>query len=130
MKEIKGKFEIVATPMDPSAVIKELGLMHMKFEKTFTGDLNATGMVSMMGTINRELGSGGYVAIEKISGKLLDKSGTFLLQHSSTMDKGTPHQSISVIPDSGTADLVGLRGEMKIDIVDGQHFYSFAFELV
>jgi Protein of unknown function (DUF3224) len=130
MKEIKGKFEIKSTPIEPSSVTKELGLMHMKFDKKFEGPLSGTGVVSMMGIMNKDLGSGGYVALEKVAGELDSKKGTFYMQHSSSMQKGSPTQSISVVPDSGTAELTGIKGEMKIDIIDGQHFYTFNFELL
>jgi hypothetical protein len=128
-KEVKGKFEVKGTPAEASSVIKELGLIHMKFEKKFDGHLSATGLVSMMGLMNKEIGSGGYVAVEKITGELDSKKGTFFMQHNSSMHKGSPKQSISVVPDSGTDELAGLKGEMKIDIIDGQHFYTFAYEI-
>ncbi len=129
MKEIKGMFEVKGTPVESSHVIKDLGLMQMKFEKKFDGQLNATGLVSMIGLMNKELGSGGYVAIEKISGELDTKKGSFFMQHNSSMNKGVPTQSITVVPDSGTGELSGIKGEMKIDIIDGQHFYTFRYEI-
>lgn len=129
MKEVKGKFEVKGTPAEASSVIKDLGLMHMKFEKKFDGPLSAMGIVSMMGIMNKDNGSGGYVAIEKITGELDSKKGTFFLQHNSSMLKGNPKQSISVVPDSGTEELTGLKGDMTIDIIDGQHFYTFTFEI-
>jgi hypothetical protein len=129
MKEVKGEFEVRGTPAEASTVTKELGLMHMKFEKKFQGSLNATGLVSMMGLMNKDIGSGGYVAIEKITGELESKSGTFFLQHNSSMYKGRPKQSISVIPDSGTGELTGIIGEMKIEIFEKKHMYTFSYEL-
>ena len=129
MNEVKGRFEVKGTPSEASSVIKELGLMHMRFEKYFHGPLNATGLVSMMGLMNKDMGSGGYVAVEKIEGELDSKKGTFFMQHNSSMHKGSSKQSISVMPDSGTGELTGLKGEMKIDIIDGQHFYTFAYEI-
>jgi hypothetical protein len=60
---------------------------------------------------------------------LQGKSGTFILQHSGTMTRGTPHLIISVVPDSGTAQLVGLAGTMAIDIVDGKHLYGFEYTI-
>ena len=129
MNEAKGRFEVKGTPAEASSVTKELGLMHMRFEKFFHGPLHATGVVSMLGLMNKDLGSGGYVAIEKIEGELDSRKGTFLMQHNSSMHKGSSKQSISVIPDSGAGELTGLKGEMKIDIIDGQHFYTFAYEI-
>ena len=53
---------------------------------------------------------------------------SFLLQHCGTMNRGEPSLAIHVVPDSGTDDLTGLAGSLKIDIVDGKHFYEFDYE--
>jgi hypothetical protein len=67
--------------------------------------------------------------MEQVTGTLAGRTGTFVLQHSSTMSRGTPQQSILVVPDSGTGDLAGLSGSMTIDIVEGKHYYNFTYEL-
>ena len=103
--------------------------MRMTVEKKFSGDLDATGLVSMLGMLNKDLGSGAYVALELITGTLLGRAGTFCLQHNSKMIRGRQEQSISVVPDSGHGELKGLSGEMTIDITDGKHFYNFIFEI-
>ena len=74
-------------------------------------------------------GSGAYVAIERIEGRLDDRSGSFHLQHNGTMDRGQPSLTVSVVPDSGTGELTGLRGQLAIDIIDGKHFYTFDYTL-
>ena len=75
-------------------------------------------------------GSAGYVAIERVTGTLAGRTGTFALQHWGMMDKGTPDLKISVIPDSATGDLTGLAGTMTIDIQPGgKHFYDFTYTL-
>lgn len=129
MKTIKGQFEVKssALPMDQATVA--VGAMRMMFSKTFQGGIEATSTVSMMGIMDQALGSGGYVALEKLTGKLDGVEGSFCLQHSSTMSRGAPAQMILVIPDSGTGGLKDLTGEMQIDIIDGQHFYTFNYEL-
>jgi len=45
------------------------------------------------------------------------------------MTRGTPRQSIAVVPDSGTGALTGLSRPTTIDIVGGRHFYNFSYEL-
>jgi hypothetical protein len=72
-------------------------------------------------------GSMAYVALEKVTGSLLGKHGSFVLQHASQMIRGKPFQSIRVVPDSGSDELLGLEGEMQIDIRDGEHFYNFEY---
>jgi hypothetical protein len=74
-------------------------------------------------------GSAGYVAMERVSGTLHGRQGTFSLQHSGTMTRGVPQLSVTVVPDSGTGQLVGIAGSMHIKIVDGKHFYEFEYTI-
>lgn len=129
MKTITGKFNLKATPQTPDSVLSSMGAMSMHFEKVFSGELEGKSSVSMMGLMNRDIGSGGYVALEKFEGSLEGKKGTFCLQHSSLMNRNVPSQTITVIPDSATGELLGLKGDMVIDIKEGQHYYTFNFEL-
>jgi hypothetical protein len=69
------------------------------------------------------------VAIEQVTGTLLGRSGSFVLQHHGLMDRGAKQLVIVVVPDSGTGQLAGLAGRMDIRITDGKHFYSFDFTL-
>jgi hypothetical protein len=73
--------------------------------------------------------SAGYVAIEKVTGTLQGRSGTFILQHSATMNRGAPQLSLNVVPDSGTGQLTGITGSMTIKIENGKHFYGFDYTL-
>lgn len=127
MKTATGKFEVKATPIDLTIADKRAGTMRMMFEKTFEGSLHAQSIVSMTGLMNAEMKSGGYVALEFVDGAIDEKVGSFYLQHSSTMDRGSQKQSITVVPDSGTDSLAGLTGEMTIEIKDGHHFYTFNY---
>ena len=74
-------------------------------------------------------GSAGYVAIERVDGILNGREGSFVLQHTGSMNRGTPSLSVTVVPDSGTGGLVGLAGEFKIIIAEGQHSYEFDYTL-
>lgn len=127
---INGKFSLKATPEPSDEVIQTIGAMRMRFDKVFEGALDAQGTVSMIGIMNKELGSGAYIAIERIVGSLEGKKGSFCMQHSCTMERNQQKQHITVIPDTGTDQLKGLSGRMTIDIAkDGQHFYTFEFEI-
>jgi hypothetical protein len=76
-------------------------------------------------------GSGAYVAIERVTGTLGGRSGSFVLQHSGTMERNAPRLSITVVPDSGTGQLTGLTGNMDIKIEEGgKHFYDFEYTLL
>ena len=94
-----------------------------------TARLDATGVVHMLAVGTDVPGSAAYVAIERIAGTLDGRRGSFLTQHSGTLDRGRATLTLTVVPDSGTGELAGLRGRMAIDIVDGAHFYAFDYEL-
>jgi hypothetical protein len=129
MATIKGKFESKASPLESTETEKRIGAIRMMFEKRFSGALEATSVVVMSGIMNKELGSGGYIALERIDGILEGRKGTFCLQHSSVMKRGKPSQTILVVPDSGTDELVGLSGNMTIDVTNGDHFFTFDYSL-
>jgi hypothetical protein len=105
------------------------GIGRMSIEKQFHGDLEGTSRGEMLAMSTAVQGSAGYVAIERVEGKLKGKSGTFSLQHSGTLSRGAPLLAISVVPDSGTGDLVGLAGSMTIQIAEGKHSYAFDYVL-
>jgi hypothetical protein len=74
--------------------------------------------------------SGAYVAIEKVTGSLQGRIGSFLLVHRALMVKSTPQEwTVVVVPDSGTGALQGISGSMRIEITDGKHFYRFDYTL-
>jgi hypothetical protein len=84
----------------------------------------------MLATQSEVKGSAGYVALERVTGKLHGRSGSFVLQHSATMQRGAPQSSITVVPDSGTGELAGLSGSMRITVApDGAHSYELDFRI-
>jgi len=101
----------------------------MSGEKQFHGDLEGTSKGQMLTATTDVKGSAGYVAIERVTGTLHGRSGSFVLQHSGTLTKGAAQQSITVVPDSGTGQLVGIAGKMTITIADGKHSYDFEYTL-
>jgi hypothetical protein len=101
----------------------------MTIDKEFHGDLEATSKGEMLSAAGAVKGSAGYVAIEKVTGKLRGRGGSFVLQHTGTMTRGAPQLSITVVPDSGTDELVGLAGQMTIHIEPGKHSYEFEYAL-
>ena len=98
-------------------------------DKQFIGDLAGSSRGQMLSIMGDVQGSAGYVAIERVTGTLGGRSGTFALQHHGIMDRGAQSLLIKVVPDSATGELVGLRGQMTIDIREGTHFYAFEYEL-
>lgn len=125
---IKGTFEVKMAAEPPYEVVDGVSLARMTFDKRFFGPLDATSKVHMLGARTPVEGSAGYVAIERVTGTLAGKQGTFVLQHSGIMTRGARTLSVTVVPDSGTGELKGLTGRMDIQIVDGQHLYDFELE--
>lgn len=127
---VTGPFEVQLTPEPASAAADAAGLGRMSLDKHFHGPLEATSRGEMIAFRSATPGSAGYVAMETVRGRLDGHEGSFVLQHSSTMDRGQPTQSITVVPDSGTGALAGLAGRMVIEIAPGgAHRYHFDYSL-
>lgn len=128
-QQVKGPFDIKRTP-EPSCDLGDGAVAaHVRFDKRFHGALDATSVVHMLAVTTDMPGSAAYVAIERVTGSLQGRKGTFFMQHNGTMARGTPSLALTVVPDSGTGELQGLSGRMAIDIVDGKHFYTLDFTL-
>ena len=130
-KHATGSFDVKVIPQKPdNEQAKAANFGRMSLDKQFHGDLEATSKGEMLGAMTEVKGSAGYVALERVTGTLNGRSGTFVLQHSGTMTHGVPQMSVTVVPDSGTGDLTGIRGAMTIIIKEGgKHFYEFEYEL-
>ena len=123
-----GPFEVTLTPQPPEAGNTTLG--RMTIDKQFHGELEAVSHGEMLSALTGTKGSAGYVAMEVVNGTLGGHKGTFVLQHSGTMDRGQSHLSVTVVPDSGTGELRGISGRMQIRIEPGgKHFYDFDYEI-
>jgi uncharacterized protein DUF3224 len=126
MPQATGPFEVKLAPQSDN-IDPELG--RMTLDKQFHGDLEATSKGQMLTGATAVQGSGVYVAVEKVTGTLHGRRGTFLLHHTGIMHRNTPQLSVTVVPDSGTEDLTGLSGKMTINIADGKHSYAFEYNL-
>ncbi|HEY2019299.1 MAG TPA: DUF3224 domain-containing protein [Bryobacteraceae bacterium] len=124
-----GTFEVKLTPQSPDDPADAAPLGRMTIDKQFHGDLEAVSKGQMLAAGTAVQGSAGYVAMERVSGSLKGRSGSFVLQHSGSMTRGTPQLSVTVVPDSGTGDLAGLTGKMSIQIAGGKHSYEFEYTL-
>lgn len=126
---IRGPFDVTLIPLPPADPDGSWAPSRMALDKRFHGALQATSQGQMLAARTEEQGSAGYVAIERVSGTLDGREGTFVLQHSGIMDRGQKQLTITVVPGSGTGALVGLRGTMDIVITDGKHEYDFEYSL-
>ena len=126
-----GPFEVKMTPQKPDNPTEEAAsIARMTGDKQWHGDLEGTSKVVMLATAPDAKGSGVYVALERVTGTLKGRSGTFLLHHTGIMDRGKPTLTILVAPDSGTGQLTGITGKMTINIAPGgKHSYDFEYTL-
>jgi hypothetical protein len=124
----EGAFDVkmVPQPADPAGG-ESIG--RMLLDKRFHGTLDAVSRGQMLAMRTAVTGSAGYVAMEVVTGKLDGRQGSFVLQHSGTMNRGAPTLTLTVVPDSGMGELAGLSGSMAIDIADGKHNYRFDYSL-
>lgn len=129
MSFARGPFEVkLASQSNDASDDTTLG--RLTFEKQFHGDLEGTSKGEMLSAGTATKGSAGYVAIERVTGTLGGRRGSFALQHSGTMNRGAQQLTVSVVPDSGSGELVGLSGTMKIIVgPDGEHDYEFEYLL-
>jgi hypothetical protein len=124
-----GTFDVKVTPLDPAFKFDDNAITRFSLDKQFHGDLEGVSKGEMLAGGDPKKGSGGYVAIERISGSLNGRTGSFMLQHKGTMQNGSYHMDVIVVPGSGTDQLADLDGSMQIVIKDGKHSYEFAYTL-
>ena len=128
MSSASGPFEVKLSPLSPYNTA-DASMGRRALDKHFHGALEATSQGEML-SVGTARDNGGYVAIERVSGTLDGRAGSFALQHNATMTAGVPYMNIVVVPGSGTGALSGLSGRMKIDIAPGgAHSYTFEYEL-
>src|SRR3954471_4962149 len=122
-----GAFDVTLAALDHSA--GDPGLGRMSLDKAFHGDLEATSKGEMLTAGTAVNGSAAYVAIERITGTLQGKAGSFAAHHTGVMTRGAPSLTVTIVPDSGTGALTGIAGTIGIRIVDGKHFYDLDYSL-
>ena len=128
-KKVFGTFEVKLAVRAVDAQTLEPTLGRMTLDKQFHGALEAASKGEMLSAMSEVTGSAGYVAMERVNGVLDGRRGSFVLQHTGTMNRGDASLSITVVPDSGTGELTGLAGKMMINIEEKKHFYEFEYTL-
>jgi hypothetical protein len=126
MKTATGSFEVKMLPPEPAS---PSGYVRLSLDKTFQGALTGTSRVEMMATNDGSSPAGGYVALEKFTGQLDGKSGSFVLQHSGIMAPGLMEIRVVISPGSGSGGLAGIAGTLEIRREGKQHFYTLHYEL-
>jgi Protein of unknown function (DUF3224) len=125
----RGTFEVQITPQPVDAYTDATTLGRMTIDKQFSGDLVGTGkgqMLTGMGTVK---GSAAYSAIERVTGTMAGRQGSFVLQHTGVMAKGEQSLVITIVPDSGTDGFAGISGTLAIIIEGKKHSYDLEYTL-
>ncbi|MFZ0891950.1 MAG: DUF3224 domain-containing protein [Thermoplasmata archaeon] len=125
----RGSFDVTLTPEGPEDKTDGTTLGRFSIDKQFRGDLEGTSRGQMLSAVTSVEGSAGYVAIERVAGILQGRRGSFALQHEAVMSHGASVQTIRVVPDSSTDQLVGLTGRMTITVVEGLHSYELEYSI-
>jgi len=125
----RGTFEVKLSPQPLSYDAGGAPLARLSLEKVFHGDLEGTSNGEMLSAGNPHTGFGGYVAIERVSGTLHGRAGSFILQHSGTMNGATTSVHVAVVPNSGAGDLAGISGTFTLIREGGAHAYDFEYTL-
>jgi len=128
IQHAKGSFDVKVLPQTDAPEVAVGNIGRFALDKRYHGDLDAQSRGQMLGSRSNET-TGGYVAIEQVDGTLSGHKGGFALQHIGTMQGGNAVMDVRVIPGSGTGELAGIDGTLKIIIADGKHTYDFSYTL-
>jgi hypothetical protein len=112
-KRAAGPFDVKLKPQSSDADPLGSTLARLSIDKQFHGDLEATSKGEMLSAGTQVKGSAGYVAIERVSGTLHGRRGTFVLQHSGTMTQGAPQLVVSVSPTRAPVSWSGSRARCR-----------------
>jgi Protein of unknown function (DUF3224) len=127
-----GTFIVKMGPAEASAPAQQAGIGRMTIDKTFSGELAGTSQGEMLMSGTESTGAMAYVALERVTGELNGRSGSFVLMHNASMLKSHPSSAamqVVVVPQSGTDELAGLTGNMTVTIDGGKHSFAFEYQL-
>jgi len=94
----------------PANEVNGAKLTRASVTNSFHGDIEGEGTLEYLMTY-RDDGSASYVGLERVVGRVGDRAGSFVLQHSGTFDGAAAKTTCFVVPGSATGDLRGLQGE-------------------
>lgn len=125
----KGSFDVTLAQAPAAEGTEAAKLGRMSIRKQFHGDLEGSSLGEMLAVRTALPGSAGYVAMERVEGRLAGRTGSFVLMHMGEMNRGQQRLTVQVVPDSGTGELTGISGTLNIEIKDGHHFYELSYQL-
>ena len=125
-----GTVEIDSWDEEPYDEREGTKLARVRVAKPFHGDVEGVSPTDLLLASGAEEGSAAYVGFERVVGSIHGRTGNFILHHTATMSSDGRSATWSVVPDTGTGDLSGLRGEAEISIgPDGGHSFSLDYDL-
>jgi hypothetical protein len=124
MTHASGSFDVTLKPLAPEDKADGIALGRYSLDKQYHGDLEATSTGVMLSAGAESTGAGAYVAIERVTGTLQGRRGSFVLMHQGTMTPEGQHLNVVVAPGTGTGQLAGIAGSLGITITDGKHLYT------
>ena len=128
----RGTFVVKMGPAEASALAQQAGVGRMTIDKTFSGDIDGTSKGEMLMGATDSTGAMAYVALERVTGTVNGRNGSFLLMHNASMLKCDPASGVMqvrVVPQSGTDELASLSGQLTITIEGSKHSYVLEYEL-
>ena len=128
MPTARGPMDVNMEPEPPFLDQDGLKLNRNFVSKTFRGDMIGSSEAQMLAAFTATPGSAGYVAIEHFTGSVGGRTGSFVMQHSGTMNRGDAQLMVSIVPDPGSGELTGISGTLDIENEDGQHSYVLSYD--
>ena len=124
-----GTFEVKLVPQTTEGFDEGGALGRMTIDKVFTGDIEGTSKGQMLMAMATVKTSAAYVAVERVTGSVHGRKGTFAMHHTGVMNRGTPSLAVVIVPDSGTEELAGISGALNIIIEKGVHSYELDYDV-
>jgi Protein of unknown function (DUF3224) len=129
-KTANARFSIKSWDEKPYSEGKDLPKMtRASVDKTFTGDIDGEGHVEYV-MMYRSDGTAAFVGLERITGRIAGRNGSFVLQRTGVFEDGQAKESYSVVTGSGTGDLRSLRGEGTSSVGHAADYpFALSYEL-
>lgn len=123
----RGTFTVQPRADAPAQTVPEIG--RIVLDKQWSGELEGHSVVEMLSCMSSVEGSGVYVAIEVVQATLNGRQGSFAFYHAGVSERGAQSLTCRVVPDSGTEELLGLSGELRLEMVEKAHHYTLEYAL-
>ncbi|WP_036111855.1 MULTISPECIES: DUF3224 domain-containing protein [Luteibacter] len=126
-----GSFEVKIAPDGAVDADDGSALGRMSLEKTFYGGMEGTSKGTMLTAGSTSVqGSAAYAAVERFTGSVNGRAGSFALVHRGVMSAAGQELLITIVPDTGSRELTGITGTFSITIDNaGGHTYDLAYTL-